>query len=162
MRALDDMILDNFDRHILDLYQRDTRLPAEQIGVHVGLSAAAVQRRLKRLRETGVILAEAAELDCAHLGLGITAIVQVDLVNESAGATLAFRHKLDARCEVQQCYGVAGAVDYVLIVIVPDLTAYEAFCDECLLHDSNVRSFTTHIVLDAHKRRGPLKIPGAR
>jgi len=159
MRALDDMILDNFDRHILDLYQRDTRLPAEQIGVHVGLSAAAVQRRLKRLRETGVILAEAAELDCTQLGLGITAIVQVDLVNESARATLAFRHKLDTRGEVQQCYGVAGAVDYVLIVIVPDLAAYEAFCDECLLHDSNVRSFTTHIVLDAHKRRGPLKIP---
>lgn len=162
MRPSDDMTLDAFDYQILDLYQRDTRLASEQIGVIVGLSAAAVQRRLKRLRETGVILAETAELDCAQLGLGVTAIVQVDLVDESARATLAFRQKVDARGEVQQCYGVAGAVDYVLVVVVSDLAAYEAFCNDCLLHDANVRSFTTHIVLDAHKRQGALKIPVLR
>jgi Lrp/AsnC family leucine-responsive transcriptional regulator len=152
------MTLDAFDRQILEIYQRDTRLPAEQIGTQVGLSAAAVQRRLKKLRETGVILAETAELDCEKLGLGITAIVQVDLVDESARATLAFRKKVDRRSEVQQCYGVAGNIDYVLMVIVPDLAAYEVFCNECLLHDANVRSFTTHIVLDAHRRRNALQV----
>lgn len=159
MRPPDDMIFDSFDRQILDIYQRDTRLPAEQIGASVGLSAAAVQRRLKRSRETGVILAETGVLDCKKLGLGVTAIVQVDLIDESAHATLAFRQKLDMHGEVQQCYGVAGAIDYVLIVVVEDLAAYEAFCNDCLLHDSNVRSFTTHIVLDAHKRHGAIKIP---
>lgn len=153
------MTLDAFDRRILQIYQRDTRLPAERIGDRVGLSAAAVQRRLKKLRETGVILAETAELDCARLGLGVTAVVQVDLVDESACATLAFREKMDARREVQQCYGVAGSVDYILMVIVPDLAAYDAFCKACLLNDANVRSFTTHIVLDAHQRRGALHIP---
>lgn len=162
MQPPDHMTPDGFDRQILDIYQRDTRLPCEQIGVQIGLSAAAVQRRLKRLRETGVILTETAALDCAQLGLGVTAIVQVDLVDESARATLAFRQKLDTRGEVQQCYGVAGAIDYVLIVVVSDLVAYEAFCNDCLLHDPNVRSFTTHIVLDAHKRQGTLKIPFSR
>lgn len=154
------MTLDTFDRQILDLYQRNTRLPAEQMGARVGLSAAAVQRRLKRMRETGVILGETAELNCTKLGLGITAIVQVDLVDESAHATLAFRQKVGARGEVQQCYGVAGSIDYVLIVIVSDLAAYDVFCNACLLHDTNVRSFTTQIVLDAHKRRGALEILG--
>jgi DNA-binding Lrp family transcriptional regulator len=150
------MPLDAFDRQILALYQRDTRVPSEQIGAQVGLSAAAVQRRLKRLRESGVILAEVASLDCQKLGLGVTALVHVDLVDESARATQAFRDKVMARGEVQQCYGVAGVVDYVLIIVVPDLAAYEVFCNECLLHDANVRSFTTHIVLDAVKRGGPL------
>lgn len=153
------MTIDIFDRHILDLYQRNTRLPAELIGAQVGLSAAAVQRRLKRLRESGVILAETAELDCTKIDLGITVVVQVDLVDESARATLAFRQTVGARGEVQQCYGVAGPMDYVLIVIVPDLAAYNVFCNECLLHDTNVKSFTTQIVLDAHKRRGALEIP---
>jgi DNA-binding Lrp family transcriptional regulator len=64
-----------------------------------------------------------------------------------------------ARPEVQQCYGVAGEKDYVLVVIVPDLAAYDAFCQACLLHDANVRSFTTRIVLDAAKRAGGLAIP---
>ena len=148
--------LDTFDRQILAIYQRNTRLPGEQIGAQVGLSAAAVQRRLKRMRETGVIQAQVAVLDCQPLGLGVTAIVHVDLVDESAHATRAFRDKVTARGEVQQCYGVTGAADYVLVVIVADLAAYDAFCKACLLHDANVRSFTTHIVLDAAKRTGPL------
>ena len=152
------MALDTLDRQILALYQRDTRVPSEQIGEQVGLSAAAVQRRLKRLRESGVIVAETASLDCRQLGLGLTAIVHVDLIDESARATRAFRDKVTARGEVQQCYGVAGAADYVLVVIVADLPAYEAFCEACLLHDANVRSFTTQVVLDAAKRGGPLEI----
>jgi len=152
------MSLDALDRQILVHYQSDTRVPSEQIGAHVGLSAAAVQRRLKRLRESGVIVSEVASLDCHKLGLGVTAIVHVDLVDESARASQAFRDKVTARAEVQQCYGVAGAVDYVLVVIVADLVAYEAFSAACLLHDANVRSFTTHIVLDAAKRGGPLAI----
>lgn len=152
-----DASLDPFDRQILALYQRNTRLPSEQIGARVGLSAAAVQRRLKRMRESGVIEAEVAVLDCQQLGLGVTAIVHVDLLDESAHATHAFRDKVTARGEVQQCYGVTGAVDYVLVVIVPDLAAYDTFCKACLLHDANVRSFTTHIVLDAAKRTGPLE-----
>jgi Lrp/AsnC family leucine-responsive transcriptional regulator len=155
------MPLDSLDRQILALYQRDTRLPGEQIGAQVGLSAAAVQRRLKRLRETGVILSETAVLDYRQLGLGMTVIVSIDLVDESARATRAFRDKVTARGEVQQCYGVTGAVDYLLIVIVPDLAAYEAFCDACLLHDPNVRSFTTQVVLDAAKRGGAVDIPRA-
>jgi len=159
MRLTDSMNLDTFDRQILDLYQRDTRVPSEQIGALVGLSAAAVQRRLKRLRDTGVVVAETASLDCGKLGLGVTAIVHVDLVDESARATQAFRDKVTERGEVQQCYGVAGDVDYVLVVIVPDLAVYDAFCNACLLHDANVRSFTTQIVLDAAKRGGPLEIP---
>lgn len=160
MRQTDNtMTLDALDRQILALYQRNTRVPSEQIGALVGLSAAAVQRRLKRLRETGVIVAETASLDCRQLGLGMTVIVQVDLVDESARAAWAFRDKVSARGEVQQCYGVTGAADYVLVVVVADLAAYEAFCEACLLHDTNVRSFTTQIVLDAAKRGGPLEIP---
>jgi Lrp/AsnC family leucine-responsive transcriptional regulator len=153
------MTLDTLDRSILSIYQADTRVPAQQIGEQVGLSAAAVQRRIKRLRESGVIVAEVATLDCRQLGLGVTAIVHVDLADESARAQRAFKDKVTARGDVQQCYGVTGAADYVLIVVVADLSAYEAFCEACLLHDPNVRSFTTHIVLEAAKRSGPVAIP---
>lgn len=86
--------------------------------------------------------------------------MHVDLVDESARAARAFRDKVLAGGVVQQCYGVTGAADYVLVVVVADLPAYEAFCEDCLLHDANVRSFTTQIVLDAAKRGGALEIPG--
>jgi DNA-binding Lrp family transcriptional regulator len=148
--------IDSFDRNILKIYQSNTRLPSAEIGARVGLSTAAVQRRIKRLREAGVIRAEIAELDCQILGLGLTAIVHVDLVDESARALSAFRAKVTKHAEIQQCYSVTGTADYILLVIVADVSAYDAFCKACLLHDANVRSFTTHIVLDAVKRSGPL------
>jgi len=150
--------LDALDRHILDLYQRDTRVSGERIGAQVGLSAAAVQRRLARLREMGVIVAETATLDCAALGLHFTALVHVDLIDESARAQRAFVETACARPEVQQCYGVAGAYDLVLVVVVTDLPAYDAFCEACLLHDPNVRGFSTQVVLDAVRRAGPLAV----
>jgi DNA-binding Lrp family transcriptional regulator len=150
--------LDTLDRRILALWQRDTRLSGERIGAEVGLSAAAVQRRLARLREAGVILGETAVLDCAALGLGFTAVVNVDLIDESARAQSAFKETLCARPEVQQCYGVAGTYDFVLVVVVRDMRAYDAFCAACLLHDANVRSFSTQVVLDAVRRGGPLDV----
>lgn len=153
------MPLDRLDLRILSLYQRDTTLSGEQIGAQVGLSAAAVQRRLKRLRDEGVIQAETAQLDCRALGLNLTALVHVDLVDESARAARAFVERVLARPEVQQCYGVTGEADYVLVIVAADLPAYEAFCQACLLHDPNVRSFKTQVVLDALRRGGPLALP---
>lgn len=153
------MTIDTLDRRILSIYQLDTRVAAEEIGARVGLSAAAVQRRIKRLRKNGVITAEIATVDRKQLGLGVTAIVHVDLVDESARSIQAFRDKIAVRGDVQQCYGVTGTADYVLIVVVTYLAAYDAFCNACLLHDTNVRSFTTHIVLDEIKRTGIVDIP---
>ena len=152
--------LDAHDRRILDLWQRDTRRSAEAIGAQVGLSAAAVQRRLARLRAAGVIAAEVATLDCAALGLHFTAVVNVDLIEETARAQRAFTDKVCNRPEVQQCYAVAGAFDFVLVVVVRDLPAYDKFCEDCLLHDANVRSFSTQVVLDALRRGGPLGFIG--
>ena len=150
--------LDALDRRILALWQRDTRLSGERIGAEVGLSAAAVQRRLARLREAGVILAETAVLDCGALGLNFTALVSIDLIDESARAQRAFKESVGTRPEVQQCYGVAGAYDFVLVVVMRDLPAYDSFCEACLLHDPNVRSFSTQVVLDAVRRAGPLDV----
>ncbi|RZL93929.1 MAG: Lrp/AsnC family transcriptional regulator [Variovorax sp.] len=97
-------------------------------------------------------LAETAGGGAHQLAAGQARSVLVHEEVGAARATRAFRDKLTARGEVQQCYGVAGAMDYVLVVIVADLAAYEAFCDACLLYDPNVRSFTTQIVLDRTAR----------
>jgi len=150
--------LDDLDRRILARYQHDTRLAAEAIGAEVGLSAAAVQRRLKRLREAGVIRAETAELDRRALGLQLTVMVAVDLIDEGQAAIDRFRDRMCASPEVQQCYAVAGPIDYLLVLVLPDLPAYEAFARERLQADANVRSFTTHVVLDVAKAGSALPI----
>jgi len=63
--------LDERDRAILDLVQRDNRLTSDAIGERVGLGATAVQRRLKRLRDLGVIEADVAIVSPKAVGRGL-------------------------------------------------------------------------------------------
>ena len=139
--------LDAFDRKILARYQTDTRVSAEQIGADIGLSTAAVHRRLKRLRDEQVIAGEVAVLDPDALGLPVTCIVAVDVDREGLAEIDAFIARMRACDTVQQCFYVTGQSDFVLVVHARDMAGYEAFTREHLLSDPNVKSFTTHVVL---------------
>lgn len=151
MRNDDVPSLDELDRRILARYQRDTRLPAETIGNEVGLSAAAIQRRLKRLRAAGVVEAETAQLSPQALGFPVTCLVAVDLRVETAPDLQRFKARMASRAEVRQCYYVTGQSDFMLVVLAPDMQAYEAFTRDALLSDPNIASFTTHVVLERVK-----------
>ncbi len=151
MHNFDAAGIDDFDRRILALYQHDTRRSAESLGAQVGLSAAAVQRRLKRLREQGVIEAEVAKLAPMILGAAVTLIVAVDIERETAAELDAFKRRMLACVEVQQCYYVTGAADFILVVLSADMDSYQRFTERTLLSDSNVRSFTTHVALERVK-----------
>lgn len=145
------LALDSLDLAILARYQRDTQEPAHAIGRAVGLSAAAVQRRLKRLREAKVITAEVAVVDPSAVAMTLTCIVMVDLDREDQRTLAAFQKRICAYPEVQQCYYVAGREDFVLVVLTPDVVAYEAFTQRALLADDNVKSFTTHVAMSRAK-----------
>ncbi|HET7794632.1 MAG TPA: Lrp/AsnC family transcriptional regulator [Rhizobacter sp.] len=153
--------LDKLDLRILDRVQLNARLPAEAIAAEVGLSAAAVQRRLKRLRETGVIRTEAAQVEPAAVGLALTCVVAVELERENHQANDLFRQRIAAWPQVQQCYYVTGQADFLLVVLAEDMAAYEAFTREALLSDPNVRGFTTSVVMDRVKVGMTLPIGGA-
>jgi Lrp/AsnC family leucine-responsive transcriptional regulator len=153
------MTLDRFDLAILARYQHDTLLAAKTLGDAIGLSAAAVQRRLKRMREDGV-LAEVAAITPGAVGLPLTCIVNVDLDREGAHDLDRFARRMKTCGEVQQCYYVTGVADYVLVVITADMRAYEAFTRQHLLDDPNVRSFTTMVVMDRIKSGVALPLPG--
>jgi Lrp/AsnC family leucine-responsive transcriptional regulator len=143
--------LDQLDVKILELYQGDTQLPAHRIGKAVGLSAAAVQRRLKQLRESGVIAREVAQLDPPSVGLGVTCIVNVRLRSDATTALARFQKQIAGTAEVQQCYYVTGTSDYVLIILVADMEAYEALTHGPLFTDRNIHKFTTQVVLSRTK-----------
>ena len=80
MPAADPLKLDAFDLAILDILQRDNTTPQREIAQAVHLSAPAVQRRIRRLRESGVVRAEAAQLDASLLGRPLTLLVEVHVM----------------------------------------------------------------------------------
>jgi Lrp/AsnC family transcriptional regulator, leucine-responsive regulatory protein len=154
------MALDSFDRHILRLYQSATLTPAQLIGEQVGLSAAAVQRRLKRMRKTGVIQAEIAQIDPAAIGLPVTVIAHVDIALETRVHIDTFKAQMRKFAQVQQCWYTTGDADFVLVVRVASMADYEAFTRAAFLHDgSNVAKFTSYVVLNEIKSGLSLPIP---
>ena len=147
----DDATLDDFDREILRWLQRDARATGEAIGAEIGLSAAAVQRRIQRLRKSGVIVAEVAIVDPVAVGQAMTFVVGVELEHERADMLDAFRRAARADPNVQQCYYVTGAADFVLIVLARDMADFEVFSRRLLFDNSNIRRFTTSVVMSRDK-----------
>jgi Lrp/AsnC family transcriptional regulator, leucine-responsive regulatory protein len=143
--------LDHLDHAILRVLQEDSRTIAETIGAKVGLSAAAVQRRIKRLRESGVIAREVAVLDPKALGVEMTFIVTVEMERERLEVLDAFRKQALADSCVQQCYYVTGSADFVLVVHCRDMVAFESFTRRMFLDNDEVRHFTTSVAMDRVK-----------
>lgn len=146
--------MDLIDRKILGLYQHDTRRIAESIGAEVGLSAAAVQRRLKRLRNQRVIAAEIAVLDKEMIGESIiTCIVTLSMAAAPApGAHLdRFRRQMVDHPMVQQCYHVTGSSDFIVIVIAKSMEAYGAFARRWFESNRYVTRYDTHVALERVK-----------
>ncbi|KZB81708.1 Lrp/AsnC family transcriptional regulator [Amycolatopsis regifaucium] len=143
--------LDRLDVAILSCLQADARTIAESIGAKVGLSAAAVQRRIKRLREAGVIEREVAVLSPQALGLTMTFVVMVEMERESLAVLDGFRRQVLADDNVQQCYYVTGNADFVLVVTCRDMAGFEAFTRRMFFDNPNVRHFTTSVAMDRVK-----------
>ncbi len=143
--------LDSFDRKILKIMQTSNRTTSDQIAEHVGLSPAAVQRRVKRMREQQIISADVSVVNAKALGRNMTLIVQVSLERERADLIDLFKKEMKKREEVQQCYYVTGSADFMLVVTAFDMEEYEQFTREAFFDNTNVRSFQTHVVMDPVK-----------
>jgi len=153
--------LDRFDRAILRIIQRDNKTPQRSIAEAVNLSAAAVQRRIAAMEASGVILGNVAMVDPKAIDMGITAIVEVHLTDERLhtvdAAKALFRHAP----EVQQCYYVTGGISFVVVILCPDMTAYEATTRRLFAQNEAVASFRSLIALDRVKAGTALNIPQA-
>tara|TARA_R110001583_G_scaffold145931_2_gene297978 strand:+ start:146 stop:643 length:498 start_codon:yes stop_codon:yes gene_type:complete len=143
--------IDNFDRNILEIVQQSNRTTSDQIAEQVGLSPAAVQRRLKRMREQNLIQADISVVNPKAIGRAVTLIVQVSLERERADLMDAFKKAMKNNKAVQQCYYVTGSSDFILIVTAVDMEDYERFTRDAFFDNANVRSFQTNVVMDRVK-----------
>jgi Lrp/AsnC family leucine-responsive transcriptional regulator len=143
--------MDDHDLRILRILQHDGRATMEAIAARVGLSPASVQRRIKRLRVTGAIEKEIAVVAPEAVDLPVTVIVNVELEREQLDLLEQFKRDMRKLPEVQQCYYVTGATDFVLVVIARNMREYEKFTHRAFFSNPNVRNFLTHVVMDRVK-----------
>ncbi|MGX5850694.1 Lrp/AsnC family transcriptional regulator [Mesorhizobium sp. PL10] len=152
--------LDSFDLAILAILQLDNTTPQRLIGEAVNLSAPAVQRRIKRMEQSGVLAGNVAIVDPASVGLPITIFVEVELESERSDLIDAAKRQFAAAPEVQQCYYVTGEADFILVITVADMSAYEALTRRLFFDSKNVRKFRTFVAMDRVKVGLTVPLPG--
>jgi DNA-binding Lrp family transcriptional regulator len=143
--------LDQFDRAILRILQKNNRTPHRVIAEKINLSAAAVQRRIAALEAGGVIAANVAVIAPGAVRSQITIVVEVHLENDRSAVVDPTKELFREAPEIQQCYYVAGNGGFILIVVVPDMTSYEAFSRRLFADNDKVATFRTLVVLDSVK-----------
>jgi Lrp/AsnC family transcriptional regulator, leucine-responsive regulatory protein len=144
--------LDEIDLRILQELQCDSSRTNVELSRAVGLSPPACLRRVRRLRKSGVIRGEMAVLDPRLVGPGMTVLVRVEMEREARRLLNDFRQRLLSEEAVAQCWYVTGSHDFVLLVRVPDIAAYDALLARLLSADPNVKRYESLVVLEEIKR----------
>jgi len=137
--------IDGLDRKILVHLQRNNRMANVELADRVGLSPPACLKRVKRLREFGVITADVSLLNPKLAGSQMCMIVSIEMERDRGDIYQQFRRSINDAKEVTQCYQVTGEYDFVLIVTVAGIEAFEAFVERVLHADLNILKFRTAI-----------------
>nr|WP_319526859.1 Lrp/AsnC family transcriptional regulator [Pseudomonas laurentiana] len=142
---------DRYDRMLLTAVQQNARMPQSELGERVGLSTAAVNRRLRALTSEGVIEHYAASINPKAVGYGLTIVVEVKAESERADLLNEMRESFKVCPQIQQCYYVTGEFDFVLIFLVRDMEQYVQWTHQLFLSNNNVKAFKTLVVMDRVK-----------
>ncbi len=144
-------VLDEFDHRLLELLQRDASVTLTALGETVGLSASAVQRRIVRYRKAGLVR-EVAVLDPGLLPAVTLAAVWVTMERDTFRLHSAFRARMRAAPEVQQCYAVAGQWDYLVIIVARSVAHYREVAERLFVDEGTVKRYETRLVFDTVKQ----------
>ena len=155
--------MDAIDRKILTEVQNDSSLSVAEIGSRVGLSSTPCWKRLQRLEADGVITRRVALVDPDKIGLGITVYVSIETGDHSEDWLQQFADTVGAMPEVMEFYRMAGDVDYMLRVVVPDIAGYDTFYKK-LISTVQLKNVTSRFAMERIKSTTALPIPaeGAR
>lgn len=157
------MELDQIDKQILAQLQRNGRISNVELAAAVGLSPSPCLRRVRDLESAGVIDRYAAILDQGAAGYALSIFVQVTLERQVEKALEAFERIIADRPEVMECYLMTGDADYLLRIVVPDVTAYEEFLKNHLTRIPGVSSIKSSFALNRVKYETALPLDaGAR
>ena len=152
-------LFDRIDRRILDLMQKDANISNIELAEQVGLSPSPCARRVRLLEEAGIINRQVTLLNQSALGLNLTIYVQVCLACQIPERLEAFERKILNYDEVLECALITGSeADFMLKVVMPDMTYYEHFLLNELNRIEGVASIRTSFVLRQVKSKTELPL----
>lgn len=150
------MMLDDIDRTLLRLMQRDATQTTARLGEKLGLSQPATWRRIKRLQDAGIIAGRRLKLDSEKLGFGVTVFLGVKLATKGRVSLDDFERAVTAIAEVQSVEHVLGLYDYRLRVVARDLSDFERVLRRRIMTLPGVGNVEANVLLSEERLPGPL------
>ena len=147
--------IDAVDLALLAQLQTNADLSNQALAASVHTSAPTCLRRIKRLKDAGLIERQVALLNPQHMaaaiGHGLTAIVEITLDRQDAASLEAFEARVAHEAAVQQCYRVSPGPDFCLVVHTRDMPAYQALTQRLFTFEANVRNVKTFFSIQRSK-----------
>ena len=143
--------LDDLDRRILAQLQEDASVSSAELARRVDLSPAGLQKRVRKLRDAGVITRQVAILSREAIDLDLLCFVHVTLAHHQPDAVRGFRDAIQSMPEVLECHHLTGEFDYLLKVVVANHRELEHFLVDELTPAPGVDRIRTSIVLNEIK-----------
>lgn len=151
--------LDAIDLRLLEALQTDASQSNQDLAARVAVSPATCLRRVKRLVEAGIVERRVALLSPDKLGAGLSAILEITLDRQGAEHLDAFEARAVQEAAVQQCWRVSPGPDFVLVVQVADMPAYQAFTQRLLTQDANMRNIKAFFSVKRSKFETRIGLP---
>ena len=160
------IVLDTLDFALLNHLQNDASESNQALARRVHISAPTCLRRVKRLKDAGLIERQIAVLDpdrvASHVGHGLTAIAEITLDRQDQQALEAFEQRVAPDAAVQQCYRVSPGPDFVLVVYAADMPAYMGLAQRLFTSDANVRNVKTFFSIKRTKFEPRMQVSRSR
>ena len=150
------MKLDELDLSILKRLQENGKITNLQLSKDIGLSPAPTLERVKKLESNGFIQSYHALVDESKLDLGISAFMQISLIRQRDNAINNFIDQIKEIDEVMECYNVTGQADYLLKIIVKDITAFDVLVKHKLTPIPEIRNMQSMVVISKDKHSAVL------
>lgn len=142
--------LDLIDRKIVAELMRDATQPIAQIAEAAGLSQTPCWKRIQKLEAAGVLTGRVALADPGKLGFGLTVFVGIEAADHSADWRAAFARAVAEIPQILEVYRMAGEMDYLLRVAVPDMAAFDALYKR-LTDAVPISNVTSHFAMERLK-----------
>ncbi|MCA0362715.1 MAG: Lrp/AsnC family transcriptional regulator [Spirosomataceae bacterium] len=139
--------LDEIDKKILRVLQKDAKVTAKELASSLNLTVSPVYERIRRLESLGFIKKYVAILDKNLLNKSVTSICQVSMRYHNEAFIENFEQEIQKLHEVQECYHLAGQVDFVLKIHVNSLEEYHDFVKYKLSKIENIGVLNSTFVL---------------
>ncbi|MDZ7682163.1 MAG: Lrp/AsnC family transcriptional regulator [Fodinibius sp.] len=150
--------LDNTDRKILSILQKEGRIPNNKLAERVGLTTTPTLERVRRLEREGIIKGYGAQVDPEAIDRGLIVFCSLRLAVHQMHTLDEVCDRINEMSEIQACYHITGDSDFLLKIVVKDMPAYETFMHNKLTRLPGIERIYSNMVLSTKKENYHLPI----